>query len=162
MSTETTAFEGTKQQETNLHKELDKLKRSGGTVMSGLQKAQEIYGYLPKEVQLVVAEKFDVSLEEVYGVATFYSQFALNPKGEHVIGVCMGTACYVKGAGELCLEIENQLGIKGGECTADRKFSFDVTRCIGCCGLAPVLTVGSDVYGKIAPKDIAGIIAKYK
>lgn len=161
MSTQT-AFEGTKQQEEKLHKELGRLRTSGGTVMSGLQKAQEVYGYLPKEVQLMVAEEFNVPLEEVYGVATFYSQFALNPKGEHQIGVCMGTACYVKGAGDLCEELEKQLGIKSGGCTPDRKFSFDVTRCIGCCGLAPVLTVDSDVYGKISAKDIAGIVAKYK
>lgn len=162
MATQEIAFNGTKEQEDKLHKELGALRKHGGTVMSGLQKAQEIYGYLPREVQLMVAEEFSVPLEEVYGVATFYSQFSLSPKGEHQIGVCMGTACYVKGAGDLCDEIEKQLGIKSGECTGDRKFSFDVTRCIGCCGLAPVLTVGTDVYGKISAKDIAGIIAKYK
>ena len=161
MSTNQIPFDGTDAQEKKLHKELKVLKAHGGTVMSGLQKAQEIYGYLPREVQLMVAQDFDAPLEEVYGVATFYSQFALSPKGKHQIGVCLGTACYVKGAGELCEEIEKQLKIKGGECTPDRKFSFDVTRCIGCCGLAPVLTVGTDVYGKIEPKDIAGIIAKY-
>lgn len=155
-------FEGTKEQEVKLHKELTALKKNGGAIMTGLQIAQEIYGYLPKEAQLIVAEEFGASLEEVYGVATFYSQFALNPKGKHRVGVCLGTACYVKGSAAISKEIENQLGIENGGCTKDRQFSFDVTRCIGCCGLAPVLTVDDDVYGKITPKDVAGILAKYK
>lgn len=156
------AFEGTERQEAILRKQLKRLIKNNGTVMSALQIAQELYGYLPKEVQLMVADEFDVSLEEVYGVATFYSQFSLVPKGKYQIGICLGTACYVKGAAALCWEIEEILGIKNGECTHDRKFSFDVTRCIGCCGLAPVMTINKDVYGKIEPKDVENILAKYK
>ena len=161
MSTNQCITCGTKEQEDKLNKALISLKKNGGTVMSALQKAQEIYGYVPKEVQMAVANGLEVPLEEVYGVATFYSQFSLKPKGKYQIGVCLGTACYVKGSGDIADEFKKQLGIENGDCTEDGKFSFDLTRCIGCCGLAPVITVNSDVYGKISTKDVAGIIAKY-
>ncbi len=131
-------------------------------LMHVMQVAQEIYGYLPMEVQQKIAEGMDVPMEKVYGVATFYAQFALSPKGEYAISVCLGTACYVKGAQELLDELTAQLGIGAEECTADGKFSLTACRCIGACGLAPVLTVNDDVYGKITAKDIAGILAKYK
>ena len=100
-------------------------------------------------------------VSEVYGVATFYSQFLLNPKGTNPVSVCLGTACYVKGSGNLMEKLETVLGVKNGGITADKKFSLDATRCIGACGLAPVLTVGEDVYGRLTPDDIEGIIAKY-
>ena len=154
-------FMGTKAQEEKLLKVLKGLKNVEGALMPALQQAQEIYGYLPIEVQEIIAEKLDLSLAEVYGVATFYSQFTLTPKGKYKIGVCLGTACYVKGAGLLMDKLESLLGIKNGEISADRKFSLDATRCIGACGLAPVLTVNEEVYGRLTPDMIKGILDKY-
>jgi NADP-reducing hydrogenase subunit HndA len=155
-------FLGTKKQETQLREILAKLKLKEGALMPALQKAQEIYGYLPIEVQKIIAEELCVSLSEVYGVATFYSQFTLSPKGKYKIGICLGTACYVKGSGELFEKMKNSLKIEAGECTPDMKFSLDARRCIGCCGLAPVITVNDDVYGKVTVDQIEGILAKYK
>ena len=130
-------------------------------LMHVMQEAQGIYGYLPFEVQQKIADGMKVPLEKVYGVATFYAQFALSPKGQYAISVCLGTACYVKGAQELLDELSAQLGIGAEECTADGKFSLTACRCIGACGLAPVITVNDDVYGKITAADIKGILAKY-
>ena len=131
-------------------------------LMHVMQEAQGIYGYLPFEVQQKIADGMKVPLEKVYGVATFYAQFALSPKGKYAISVCLGTACYVKGAQEILDELSAQLGIGAEECTADGKFSLTACRCIGACGLAPVMTVNDDVYGKITAADIAGILAKYQ
>lgn len=131
-------------------------------LMHVMQEAQGIYGYLPFEVQQKIADGMKVPMEKVYGVATFYAQFALSPKGKYAISVCLGTACYVKGAQELLDELSAQLGIGAEECTADGKFSLTACRCIGACGLAPVITVNDDVYGKITAADIAGILAKYQ
>ena len=130
-------------------------------LMHVMQEAQAIYGYLPFEVQQKIADGMNVPLEKVYGVATFYAQFALSPKGKYDISVCLGTACYVKGAQELLDELSAQLGIGAEECTPDGKYSLTACRCIGACGLAPVLTVNEDVYGKITAADIKGILAKY-
>ncbi len=154
-------FKGTKEQEQQLRAKLQELKSVQGGLMPALQEAQGIYGYLPKEVQIIVAEELGVSLSEVYGVVSFYSQFTIVPKGQYKIGVCLGTACYVKGAGDLLAEVEKELGIKAGEITSDGKFSIEATRCIGCCGLAPVMTVNEDVYGRITTKEVKGILAKY-
>ena len=155
-------FKGTPEQEVELRAILKELKNVKGSLMAALEKAQGIYGYLPKEVQEIIAEELDVSLEEVFGVATFYAQFSLNPKGEHQIGICLGTACYVKGSGDIFDAFSKELGISGGQCTDDGRFSLDATRCIGCCGLAPVLTVGDDVYGKLTVDDVPKILAKYR
>ena len=130
-------------------------------LMHVMQVAQDIYGYLPFEIQQKIADGMKVPLEKVYGVATFYAQFALSPKGQYAISVCLGTACYVKGAQEILDELSLQLGIDPEECTADGKFSLTACRCIGACGLAPVLTVNDDVYGKITAADVKGILAKY-
>ena len=130
-------------------------------LMHVMQEAQAIYGYLPFEVQEKIANGMNVPLEKVYGVATFYAQFALSPKGKYDISVCLGTACYVKGAQELLDELSAQLGIGAEDCTPDGKYSLTACRCIGACGLAPVLTVNEDVYGKITAADIKGILAKY-
>lgn len=157
----TLAFEGTPEQEKELKAVFEKYKDVPGCLMPVLQDAQNIYGYLPIEVQQMIADALNISLSEVYGVATFYSQFSLTPKGKHRISVCLGTACYVKGADKVLEEIENQLGIKSGECTADRKFSIDTCRCVGACGLAPVIMIDEKVYGKVTPKDVAGILAEY-
>ena len=158
----TVPFNGTKEQEEQLIKVIQELKDDKGALMPVMQKAQEIYGYLPIEVQTIIANEMNIPLEKVYGVATFYSQFALNPKGKYNVSVCLGTACYVKGSGDLYEKLKSLLGIESGECTADRKFSLDATRCVGCCGLAPVVTINDDVYGKIGPDDLAGILAKYE
>lgn len=154
-------FKGTREQEQQLRAKLQELKSVQGGLMPALQEAQGIYGYLPKEVQIIVAEELGVSLSEVYGVVSFYSQFTIVPKGQFKIGVCMGTACYVKGSGDLLSEVEKQLGIKAGGITPDGKWSIEATRCIGCCGLAPVMTVNDDVYGRITTKEVKGILAKY-
>ncbi len=154
-------FRGTAKQEEQLNEIIAKLKDESGAVMLVLQEAQEIYGYLPIEVQIMIANGLDVSLEEVYGVSTFYSMFALSPKGEYNISVCLGTACYVKGAGELVDKISQRLGIAAEECTKDGKFSLTACRCIGACGLAPVLTINDEVYGRLEAKDMDKILDKY-
>ena len=155
-------FQGTPEQEKQLRDKIAELKNEGGALMPVMQYAQEIYGYLPIEVQKIIAEGMDVPMEEVYGVATFYAQFNLNPKGKYKIQTCLGSACYVKGSGDLHARLEKELGIKSGECTPDLKFSLDGCRCIGACGLAPVIMINSDVYGRLVPDDIPGILAKYE
>ena len=155
-------FSGTPEQEAKLKEAIARHKDDPGAVMPVLQEAQEIYGYLPIEVQTMVAEGLNVSLEEVYGVSTFYSQRALSPKGKYNISVCLGTACYVKGSGDILNKISEQLGIGAEECTADGQFSLTACRCIGACGLAPVITVNEDVYGRLTVDDVPYIINKYK
>ncbi len=155
-------FSGTPEQEAKLKAIIEERKHIDGCLMQIMQEAQEIYGYLPLEVQQMIAEGLGISVEKVYGVATFYAQFALSPKGKYNISVCLGTACYVKGAQKLIDRITEILGIGPGECTPDGKFSLEACRCIGACGLAPVLTVNDEVYGRLTEKDIDGIIAKYK
>jgi NADH:ubiquinone oxidoreductase subunit E len=131
-------------------------------LMQVLQEAQGIYGYLPLEVQRRVAQGMGLSVAEVYGVVTFYSFFSLSPKGEYEVSVCLGTACYVKGSQLILEKIESELGIKAGECSADGKFSINACRCIGACGLAPVIMINEDVYGRLAVDQIPAILAKYK
>ena len=140
---------------------IESLKNEKGAVMAELHKAQDIYGYLPIEVQKEIARGLDVSLEEVYGVSTFYSQFSLTPKGKYNISICLGTACYVKGADKVLDRLVAKLGIQPEECTPDGVFSLTACRCIGACGLAPVLTVNEDVYGRLVPEDVDKILAKY-
>ena len=158
----TVAFSGTPEQEAKLDAVIQKHLGVPGALMPVLQEAQEIYGYLPLEVQKMIALKMGISLEEVYGVSTFYSQFVLNPKGEVAIAVCLGTACYVKGSGDIINKITEILGLPAGATSSDAKYSLDATRCIGACGLAPVLTVNGEVYGKIGVADVPGILAKYQ
>ena len=155
-------FSGTPEQEQKLQAVIAANKHDKSRLMGVMQEAQEIYGYLPLEVQQMIADGMGISLSEVYGVATFYSQFLLNPKGTHPVAVCLGTACYVKGSGDLMEKLESILGIKNGGITEDKKFSLDATRCIGACGLAPVLTIGEDVYGRLEPNMLEGILAKYR
>ena len=158
----TLPFQGTKEQQEQLFKVIDENGGTHGSVMPILQKAQEIYGYLPIEVQTMIAEKMDVPLEEIYGVSTFYSLFALTPKGKYNVSVCMGTACYVKGAADLLGKICEVLGIQPEECTQDGKFSITECRCIGACGLAPVMTVNDDVYGRVSVSEVEDILSKYE
>ncbi len=155
-------FRGTPEQESRLKAVIDACKSDKSLLMHVMQEAQEIYGYLPYEVQVMIAEGMDVPLEKVYGVSTFYAQFSLSPKGENNISVCLGTACYVKGSQQILDKITELLGIGAGECTADGSFSLEACRCIGACGLAPVLTVNDEVYGKITEDDVADILAKYQ
>ena len=155
-------FKGTKEQEAKLLEVIAEHKDQKGALMPIMQKAQEIYGYLPYQVQKIISDETGIPIEKIYGVATFYAQFSMSPKGKYVVSVCLGTACYVKGAGAVLEEVEKQLGISDGECTADGKFSIDVCRCVGACGLAPVMIVGGDVYGKITPDRVGEILAKYE
>ena len=155
-------FKGTKDQEAKLREVIAKYKGQKGALMPIMQEAQDIYGYLPYQVQKIIADETGIPIEKIYGVATFYAQFAMSPKGKYVVSVCLGTACYVKGAGAVLEEVEKQLGIGDGECTPDGKFSIDVCRCVGACGLAPVMIVGGDVYGKMKPEMVEGILAKYE
>lgn len=155
-------FTGTKEQEIKLRQVINDYKDVAGALMPVLQKAQDIYGYLPKEVQVIIAKEFGIPLEEVYGVVTFYSQFYITPRSEHQVSVCLGTACYVKGAQEVFERIAQTLNIKVGEMTPDGKFSLDACRCVGACGLAPVMMVGDDVFGKVTADEVPQILAKYK
>ena len=131
-------------------------------LMMILSDIQNEYGYIPLEVQQIVSEKTGISVAEIYGVVTFYSFFSLEPKGKYVIGCCLGTACYVKGSGDIYEKLQELLGIEGGQCTPDGKFSLEVCRCVGACGLAPVMIVAGDVYGKMTPDRVAGVLAKYE
>jgi NADP-reducing hydrogenase subunit HndA len=154
-------FAGTKEQEDQLKEFIQLHKDDKGALMPILQKAQDIYGYLPIEVQTIVATELGIPLEKVYGVVTFYSQFYLNPKGKYRISVCLGTACYVKGAGDIFNSLKKKLGIEAGGITPDGKFSLEDCRCIGACGLAPVLTINDDVYGRLTGDELDEILAKY-
>ena len=155
-------FKGTKEQEEQLKAVIESHKGEKGATIPVLHEAQEIYGYLPIEVQEMISEGLDVPLAEIYGIVTFYTQFSLNPKGVYPIGVCLGTACYVKGSGDIYNKLMEKLGIVGGECTPDGKFSLDACRCVGACGLAPVMMVNDEVYGRLTVDDIDDILAKYE
>lgn len=138
-----------------------KYKGTQGALIPVLHEAQELYGYLPLEVQRDISEKLDIPLAEVYGVVSFYTQFSINPKGKYQINVCMGTACYVKGSNEILDKFRTRLSIDVDECTEDGKYSLHACRCIGACGLAPVVTVNDEVFGKLVADDVDGIIDKY-
>lgn len=158
----TVPFSGTAEQEAKLREVIAEHKGSKGALMPVLQQAQDIYGYLPFEVQKIISDEMDIPMEEIYGVVTFYAQFSLYPKGKYNISVCLGTACYVKGSGDIYEKLKEVLDIDGGECTPDGKFSLEACRCIGACGLAPVLTVNEDVYGRLTVDDVADILKKYE
>ncbi len=154
-------FKGTAEQEKQLKELINSYKEVPGALMPVLQQAQDIYGYLPMEVQQMIAEGLGVPLAEVYGIVTFYAQFTLNPKGQYAISVCLGTACYVKGSGTVLERLEHELGIKDGGTTPDGRFSLEATRCLGACGLAPVIVINGDVYGNLTPDMVPGVLAKY-
>lgn len=158
----TVPFNGTKEQEEQLKSYIKEMKDVQGNLIPIMQKAQEIYGYLPIEVQTIIAREMDIPLEKVYGISTFYAMFSLEPKGKYQIAVCLGTACYVKGSQDVFNRVSEELKIKGGGITPDGKFSLDATRCLGCCGLAPVMTVNSDVYGRLTPAQVPEILKKYQ
>lgn len=153
---------GVDSRDQQLQEIISKYKDTRGALIPVLHEAQEVYGYLPIEVQKKISEGLNVPLSEVYGVVTFYTQFSLNPKGKYKISVCMGTACYVKGSGQILEKFKEKLGLEVGQCSEDGMFSLEACRCIGACGLAPVITINDDVYGRLVPDDVEGIINKYK
>ena len=141
---------------------IDQAMENPGPLMPVMQKAQDIFGALSFDVQEYISARMNIPMADVYGVATFYSQFALEPKGEHIVGVCMGTACYVKNSSEILDELSKELGVKPGKTTGDNLFTLEATRCLGCCGLAPVIMIGDQVYGRLVPDEIKGIVDKYR
>lgn len=141
---------------------IDSLPTKEGSLIAVLHHAQELFGYLPKEVQTFVAKKLDLPVSKVYGVITFYSFFTTEPRGEFVVNVCLGTACFVRGAGAILQEFEKELGIRVQETTADNKFTINTLRCVGACGLAPVVTINNKVYGNVAKEDVKKILADYR
>lgn len=154
-------FNGTPEQASRLKAVIDECRDDKSLLMHVMQQAQNIYGYLPFEVQVMIADGMDIPLEKVYGVSTFYAQFALAPKGKYNISVCLGTACYVKGSQEILDKICEKLSIGPDECTEDGRFSIEACRCIGACGLAPVMMINEDVYGNLKADQIDSILEKY-
>ncbi len=141
---------------------INSVKNSQGVTMQILQKAQGIFGYLPIEVQQFISDETNIPLADIYGVVTFYTQFSTEEKGRHRIGVCLGTACYVRGSQEILDKIADELKVGVGKTTEDRLFTLEATRCLGCCGLAPVMVIDEDVYGKLETSKIPGILKKYQ
>ena len=144
-----------------IHSICDSFGNEEGELINVLHKCQESFGYLPAEVQEVISEKMEIPAAKVYGVVTFYSFFTMIPKGKHPISICTGTACYVRGAETVLSEFKKQLDIEVGETSEDGKFSLSCLRCVGACGLAPVVQVGDKTYGRVAPDDVKGIIEAY-
>ena len=141
---------------------IEEWKEKPGTLIMVLHQVQQTYGYIPREVAIEVSELLDVPLAKIYGVVTFYNFFKLQKAGKYIIQVCLGTACYLRGGDDLMKELERQLGIGVGGTTADGLFSIEAVRCLGCCGLAPVIVVNGEVHGKLETKNIAAIIEKYR
>ena len=157
----TVPFQGTAEQEAELMQVISELKEEKGSLMPIMQRAQDIYGYLPIEVQTMISDATGHPLEEIYGISTFYSMFNLNPKGKYKVSVCLGTACYVKGSGDIYERLKKELDIDGGECTADGKFSLDACRCVGACGLAPAMSIDDQVYKQVNPDKLEQILKRY-
>lgn len=141
---------------------INKLKDDDGALIEVLHEVQDYYGYLPFEVQKLISEEMDVSLSEIYGVVSFYSRFTIDPVGKYRISVCLGTACYVKGAQKVLDALIKKLNVEVGEVTEDGKFSIEEARCLGACGLAPVMMINEEVYGKVTPDMLDDILAKYE
>ncbi|OPJ56361.1 NADH-quinone oxidoreductase subunit NuoE family protein [Alkalithermobacter paradoxus] len=141
---------------------IDSLENKKAELIIVLHKAQEIFGYLPREVQQFVAKKLDIHTSKVYGVVSFYSFFTMTPQGEYPISICMGTACYVRDSEKVLDEFKRLLGITIGEVTDDGKFSINVLRCVGACGLAPVVMIGEKVYGRVTPEKVSKILKEYE
>lgn len=141
---------------------LDQNGRDESFLIQNLEQIQSALGYLPEDVQAYLAEAMNIPLSKVYGVVTFYSLFTTEPIGKYKVSVCMGTACYVKGAGDIVKAFEKELKVKIGETTEDGLFTLEACRCLGACGLAPVLTINGKVFGKLLPEDVPGIIAQFK
>lgn len=140
---------------------IDALPTKDGALIQVLHHAQGIFGYLPKEIQLYIAKALNIAPSKVYGVVSFYSYFTTEARGEYKISVCLGTVCFVKGADKILAEFEKQLGIKSGQTTEDLKFSLDGLRCVGACGLAPVVVVNGKVFGQVKPEQVSEILSYY-
>jgi NADH:ubiquinone oxidoreductase subunit E len=136
-------------------------KNQPGALMPVLHETQELFGYIPEEAQKRISEVLNIPMAEIYGVATFYSRFTLNPRGQNTISVCLGTACYVKNSQGVLDKLKEELNLKEGETSKDGKFTLEATRCLGCCGLAPVMMLNEEVFGKLVPEDIPEILKKY-
>ena len=145
-----------------IHEICDSFNNEPLELINILHKTQEHFGYLPAEIQDAVADKLNISTAQVYGVVTFYSFFTMTPKGKHPISICMGTACYVRGAERILDEFKKELGLQVGQTTPDGKFSLSSLRCVGACGLAPVVIVGNKTYGRVAPDDVKAILKEYE
>ncbi|WP_195940238.1 NADH-quinone oxidoreductase subunit NuoE family protein [Romboutsia sp. 1001713B170131_170501_G6] len=141
---------------------IDSLDTRKGALIQVLHHAQGIFGFLPKEVQLYIAKALNIAPSKVYGVVSFYSYFTTELRGEYKISVCLGTVCFVKGADKILAQFEKELGIKSGETTKDLKFSLEGLRCVGACGLAPVVVVNGKVYGQVKPEDVTSILDNYR
>ncbi len=141
---------------------IDRQAKGRDSLIPVLHKAQELLGFLPVDVQEFIAEKLDLPVGEVYGVVTFYHYFTMQPRGRHTINVCLGTACYVRGAKKVVEALTEELGVRVGETTEDRRFSLTTQRCFGACGLAPVVMVNEDVHGRVTPKKISALLAQYE
>jgi NADH-quinone oxidoreductase E subunit len=148
--------------DTRLRELIDKYKNEKGNLMPILQGIQDIYGYLSFDNLKIISEELDMSLEKIYGVATFYSQFKFVPKAKHMISVCLGTVCYVKGSSDILDEVKKILNIGMGESTKDGMFSIENTRCLGCCSLAPVMMIGDKVYSQVKKEDVREILDSYR
>jgi NADH-quinone oxidoreductase subunit E/NADP-reducing hydrogenase subunit HndA len=146
---------------TKLHAICEEYNNDPGELINVLHAAQGALGYLPVEVQEVIASRLNIPVSKVYGVVTFYSFFTMTPNGKYPISVCLGTACYVRGAEKVLEELERQLEIKVGETTQDGLFSLDCLRCVGACGLAPVVSIGGKVYGRVTPEKVKKILSDY-
>lgn len=163
MSSTTCKNEVTDSMYQELEQFINEIPDKKGMLIAVLHKAQGIFGYLPREVQVFVGKKLNLPISQVYGVVSFYSFFTMEPKGEHPIAICLGTACYVRGAAKIVDFFKRELGIELGETTEDGKFSLDALRCVGACGLAPVVLVGDKVYGRITTlEDVKKILAEYE
>src|SRR5665647_3354623 len=159
--TEEKSCSGCGEEDTRFEKVKDitkKFKDMKGALIPVLHEVQKLFGYLPEQALQVVSEELNISMSEIYGVSTFYSQFTLEPKGEHIIKVCLGTACYVKGAQDILERFTSVLEVEVGKTTRDGKFTLEAARCLGACGLAPVLMVDDKVYGRLIPDDVIRII----
>ena len=155
-------FAGTAEQEAKLREAIAQHKGEPGATMPIMQEAQEIYGYLPEEVQMIIADELGIPLSEVYGISSFYAQFTHNPKGKIQVSICLGTACYVKGAQQIIDKFSEILGIKAGQTTADGLFTIDALRCIGACGIAPAVSINGKVYPKMTVDKVAAVVEEYR
>jgi len=155
-------WEANREKIDKLNEFIENNRHKDGVLMLVLQEVQELFGYIPYEIAKLISKELKIPLAEIFGVATFYSQFSLHPKGENVIGVCLGTACYVKGGQEILKKIEELLGITVGQTTPDGRFSIDATRCLGSCGLAPVMMINGQIHGRLTADRVEEIIEQYR
>ena len=152
----------TDEQREKVREIINHYKGKTGVLIQTLHEAQQVVGYLPREIQAMIAEGLDIPLSEVYSVVTFYALFSLKPKGRNVISVCKGTACYVKGADAIMEKLEEDLGIRGEDTTDDGRFSVEIVRCMGACGLGPVVRVNEDIYARVKPDRMKEVLDKYE